>query len=207
MAAAHAGWGDDGNQPVHYDPVAEAQAGWGDDESQPPTEEPATPTAEAPTEAPAEEAPAEEAPADTTEEEAAPASTTQDNEEGQVTMESKNGEMHLDEKWWMHRLLRRRFEHGRKQMVERNCEWEVKRWRNLEVERFRMHLGQQHGCIICERGRDGNIVDEGEQRIETSVSECTQLIPVTANHTSTHIVSCANAYLYGKCAVVSNPAV
>ncbi|XP_056245185.1 myc box-dependent-interacting protein 1 isoform X2 [Seriola aureovittata] len=69
VAAAQEGWGDDGSQPVHYDPVAEAQEGWGDDESQPVTEVPATPTAEAP--------------ADTVEEEATPAATTLDNEEGQ----------------------------------------------------------------------------------------------------------------------------
>uniref|UniRef100_I3J8P3 Myc box-dependent-interacting protein 1 n=1 Tax=Oreochromis niloticus TaxID=8128 RepID=I3J8P3_ORENI len=58
------GWGDDGNQPVDYDTVAEeAQEGWGDEESQPVAEVPATDY----------ETPADEAPADAVEEEAPPA--------------------------------------------------------------------------------------------------------------------------------------
>uniref|UniRef100_A0A8D3BM51 Myc box-dependent-interacting protein 1 n=1 Tax=Scophthalmus maximus TaxID=52904 RepID=A0A8D3BM51_SCOMX len=50
--SAQEGWGDDGSQPVHYDPLAEAQEGWGDDDSPPVTEVPATndetPAAETP---------------------------------------------------------------------------------------------------------------------------------------------------------------
>uniref|UniRef100_A0A8D3ABJ5 Myc box-dependent-interacting protein 1 n=1 Tax=Scophthalmus maximus TaxID=52904 RepID=A0A8D3ABJ5_SCOMX len=42
VAEAQEGWGDDGSQPVHYDPLAEAQEGWGDDDSPPVTEVPAT---------------------------------------------------------------------------------------------------------------------------------------------------------------------
>uniref|UniRef100_A0A669BN87 Myc box-dependent-interacting protein 1 n=1 Tax=Oreochromis niloticus TaxID=8128 RepID=A0A669BN87_ORENI len=64
LAAAQEGWGDDGNQPVDYDTVAEeAQEGWGDEESQPVAEVPATDY----------ETPADEAPADAVEEEAPPA--------------------------------------------------------------------------------------------------------------------------------------
>lgn len=35
MAAATNAWGDDGSQPVRYDPIAAAQEGWGDDGTQP----------------------------------------------------------------------------------------------------------------------------------------------------------------------------
>uniref|UniRef100_A0A669AVA7 Myc box-dependent-interacting protein 1 n=1 Tax=Oreochromis niloticus TaxID=8128 RepID=A0A669AVA7_ORENI len=74
LAAAQEGWGDDGNQPVDYDTVAEeAQEGWGDEESQPVAEVPATDY----------ETPADEAPADAVEEEAPPAAAVLDNEEGQ----------------------------------------------------------------------------------------------------------------------------
>uniref|UniRef100_A0A3B4X531 Myc box-dependent-interacting protein 1 n=1 Tax=Seriola lalandi dorsalis TaxID=1841481 RepID=A0A3B4X531_SERLL len=71
VAAAQEGWGDDGSQPVHYDPVAEAQEGWGDDESQP-TPEPPAPAAPAapvvPAAPPASPAPAAPAgPAESTE--------------------------------------------------------------------------------------------------------------------------------------------
>ncbi len=112
IAAATEGWGDDGSKPVrydsvteaqeggggdesqqdHYDPLAETQEGWGDDGGQPVTEVPAT-------EVPAteDETPAAETPADAAEEEATPAAATLDNEEGQVTKERENGEMHLDE--------------------------------------------------------------------------------------------------------------
>lgn len=129
IAAASEGWGDDGTLPVRYDPVAPAQEGggddeqvhddpvveaqevWGDDGDQPVTEVPAPEVS-----APEDETPAAEAPA--VEEEATPAAATLDDEEGQVTEErKKSGEMHLDEKWWMHRFLRRRFEQW---MLERN---------------------------------------------------------------------------------------
>uniref|UniRef100_A0A3Q3MWU5 Myc box-dependent-interacting protein 1 n=1 Tax=Mastacembelus armatus TaxID=205130 RepID=A0A3Q3MWU5_9TELE len=70
VAVPQEGWDDDEKQPVHYDTMAEAQADWGDDGSQPGTEVPATEN----------ETPAAEAPVDTTEEEATPASTTLDNE-------------------------------------------------------------------------------------------------------------------------------
>ncbi|KAI3356147.1 hypothetical protein L3Q82_017409 [Scortum barcoo] len=93
IAAATEGWGDDGTKPVRYDPVAEAQEGggvdeneqvhyepgveaqkgWDDDEAQLVTEVPAT----------EDETPAAEYPADAVEEEATPADTTLDNEEGQ----------------------------------------------------------------------------------------------------------------------------
>ncbi|XP_070770636.1 myc box-dependent-interacting protein 1 [Enoplosus armatus] len=78
VAVAQEGGGDDESQQVHYDPVAEAQEGWGDDGGQPGTEVPATED-----ETPAAETPAAETPADAVEEEATPAATTLDNEEGQ----------------------------------------------------------------------------------------------------------------------------
>lgn len=128
IAAAQEGWGDDGTLPVrydpvapaqeevgvdeqvHYDPVAEAQEDWGDDGDQPVTEEPAP---EEPT--PEDETPAAEAPA---EEEATPAAATLDDEEGQVTEEREKMERCIwMKKWWMHRFLRRWFEHG---VLERN---------------------------------------------------------------------------------------
>uniref|UniRef100_A0AAQ5YW78 Myc box-dependent-interacting protein 1 n=1 Tax=Amphiprion ocellaris TaxID=80972 RepID=A0AAQ5YW78_AMPOC len=102
VAAAQEQWGDDESQPAHYDPVAEAQESWDDDGSQPVREEPATDT----------EAPADEAPADTAEEEVTPAAAELENEEGQVTKERKKWRDASGRKWWMHRLLRRRFEHG-----------------------------------------------------------------------------------------------
>lgn len=96
-----AGWDDDRTQPAHYDPVAEAQEGWGDDGSQPVTEVPAT----------EEETPAAEAPGDTAEQEATPAAAMVDNEEGQVTKERKKKWRDASgQKWWMHQLLRWRFE-------------------------------------------------------------------------------------------------
>uniref|UniRef100_A0A8C3AYX5 Myc box-dependent-interacting protein 1 n=1 Tax=Cyclopterus lumpus TaxID=8103 RepID=A0A8C3AYX5_CYCLU len=51
------------------------------------------------------------APAEVAEEDTTPAAATLDDEEGQVTEGRKKMEMHLDEKWSMHRFLRRRFEH------------------------------------------------------------------------------------------------
>lgn len=107
IAAATEGWGDDGTKPVRYDPVAAAQAGWDDDdESQPAHHDTVAEAQEdwgddgsqAATEVPAmaDETPADEAPADAAEEEATPAAAELDNEEGQVTKERKNGEMHLD---------------------------------------------------------------------------------------------------------------
>uniref|UniRef100_A0A8C3AZF9 Myc box-dependent-interacting protein 1 n=1 Tax=Cyclopterus lumpus TaxID=8103 RepID=A0A8C3AZF9_CYCLU len=60
---------------------------------------------------PEDETPAAEAPAEVAEEDTTPAAATLDDEEGQVTEGRKKMEMHLDEKWSMHRFLRRRFEH------------------------------------------------------------------------------------------------
>lgn len=128
IAAATEGWGDDGTLPVRYDPVAPAQEGgggddegqrahcdpegdaqedWADDGVQPVTEVPA----------PEDETPAADAPGEVVEvvevveEDTTPADATLDDEEGQVTQErGKNGGMHPDGNWWMHRFLRR-FEH------------------------------------------------------------------------------------------------
>lgn len=86
MAAAQEEWGNDDESEGHYDPVAEAQESWGDDTSQPVTEVPArddeTPADEPPAEAAEEEA--TPAPAD-----AADAAAVVDDEEGQVTKETK----------------------------------------------------------------------------------------------------------------------
>lgn len=88
MAEAQEEWGDDGNQPAHYDSDAEAQEeGWADDTEQPIKEEPAM------DETPTEEAPADAADAadatDAAEEDTTQAASELDNEEGQVTEEKK----------------------------------------------------------------------------------------------------------------------
>lgn len=163
IAAATEGWGDDGTQPVRYDPVASTQKGGGDDESQEVHYDPVAqaqddwgddggePVTEVPV--PEDETPAAEAPADAAEEEATPAATTLDDEEGQVTEERKKWRDASGRKWWMHQFLRRRFEHGvlERNMIERYIvNKKVEGWRNLEMQRFRMHLDQQHGCINCD---------------------------------------------------------
>lgn len=102
IAAATEGWGDDGTQPVHYDPVDAAQEGGGSGENQVDYTEPVAEAQEGwgdggsqpVTEVPNtdEEAPAAEA----TEEESVQAAAAMDDGEGQVTKKSGNsGEMHL----------------------------------------------------------------------------------------------------------------
>lgn len=153
VAEAQEGWGDDGSQPVHYDPLAEAQEGWGDDDSPPVTEVPAT----------NDETPAAEAPADTPEEEASPAATSLDNEAGQVTTEreKKIWEMHLDEKWWMHRLLRRRSEHGKEaDDRERNWKRQVERWEDVGC----IWASGMDASTMTQRSR-WKLTDEGKERI------------------------------------------
>uniref|UniRef100_A0A8C3AZD5 Myc box-dependent-interacting protein 1 n=1 Tax=Cyclopterus lumpus TaxID=8103 RepID=A0A8C3AZD5_CYCLU len=132
IAAATEGWGDDGTLPARYDPVAPAQEGGGDDEDQ---QVHCDPEAEAqedrgddcdqlvtevPT--PEDETPAAEAPAEVAEEDTTPAAATLDDEEGQVTEGRKKMEMHLDEKWSMHRFLRRRFEHETPEVAKESTE-------------------------------------------------------------------------------------
>lgn len=99
ITAATEGWGDDGTQPVRYDPLAAAQEGWGDDENQPVDYDTVAEAQEGwgdeesqpVAEVPATdyETPADEAPADAVEEEVPPAAAVLDNEEGQVTKERK----------------------------------------------------------------------------------------------------------------------
>lgn len=163
IAAAAEGWGDDSSKPVrydpvaeaqeggggdeiqqvHYDPMAEAQKGWGDDESQPVTEVPAT----------EDETPAAEAPAEAAEGESTVAATALDNEEGQVT-EERNLERCIWAKvtdaliFFLFGVGLGRLSMERKHMIKRyvvNGGWKDEE--NLDMQRFRMHLEQQQGCI------------------------------------------------------------
>lgn len=107
ISAAAEGWGDDGTPPVHYDPLTVAQKGGGDDESQPLYCDPMADAQEdwgddggqPVTEVPAteDETPAAEA----TEGEAPKAAPGMENEEDQVTKERGKRMMHL-KKRWMH---------------------------------------------------------------------------------------------------------